>query len=173
MGVATVDIEDIVRSDPHVKKIIPAENWPLSEVDYSRFTSDSKDFVKAMVCFMVRFLSSKYILDDFSDPHDRQNWRIGMDKMHGRTFWDFYEHNGLKTKMFAQLTTEYSSIADVLEGCYVGENKEKFGFLKKLLKHADLDQSSYDAMSPLEKISYVKKLKQKAYLFLRFLSRKY
>lgn len=171
MGIRLAGIEEVLLQDEHVKKIIPAEQWHVPDIDCSLFSNPP--FAECCFGILRRFLYCRYIVDDFKDhENERKPWLQEKYSLHGREFWDYAVlGNALKRGNFAQINNGNTSIIRFIEDDYAGLHKDKLRTLSMMLENESLSLQMYDAMSSDTKLSYVSRLKRRVFSLVNFIAR--
>ena len=161
------DLEAILRQDPHVVEIHPAEEWDMPKIDYPLFKVEEREFIGEVIDRLGIFLNGPYIVDDFGNHSERREWAKQLESKYDG-FYDYYRSNALKLNSTVQVI---QSVMNHLEQYYTGRNSEKFQrATEDVRKAAWIHSSDYDLKSVQEKIEFVKQVKGKVYEVLKSLS---
>lgn len=121
-----IDIEEIVRQNPHVVSItytvIPLLPDLETEIEYGLFPTLPKERVKDFMRVIYHYLTAPIIQDDFEHHSERRVWVKGMEERYGQSFLDYIHQNKLRGNA---LTPVYG-YSSFLESCYTGSNSTEF-----------------------------------------------
>lgn len=160
-------IEEILKQDPHIKAIHPAEEWDIPEIDYSLFKKENREIQREAIKRLKDYLNGPYIVDDFADHGQRRDWK-GQLKETYTGFYDYYKNNAIKINSVHAVR----SAMNILRDDYKDENPQEFQMLtEKVINMTFINFEQYDSKSNQEKIEFAKQVKAEVYKVLKFLSK--
>jgi len=156
------EIERIVLSDPHIKRIVPAEEWDIPKIDLALWSESCRRRMNKSLRYLIDFLGRPYIIDDFeTDDGARRQWRMGLtSKQQGA-----YEY--LKNSALSATKIQGVNHIRQLKSDYTGTN---ISMLQDELSQIPIPGPEYVTWSTEKKKEVVCELKVKIYGFLKFLS---
>lgn len=161
-------IEDILRNEPHILQIIPAQKQTEYAVDYTAFIPTQKRDVEFVIRVLTDYLKSPSIVDDFKDHDERRIWRDIMRQKYGKEFGTYYDENNLRMNNTATISLNLEYFFRKRQP-YTGYNKETFYQLTENVINACHPKGGYAAQTTPEKLDIVAKIKQEIQALLDFL----
>lgn len=161
-------IELLIKAEPHILKIEPAEQWKSLDINPLIFCSESRDYAMDYIEGLKYFLNLPYIIDDFDSHNVRNEWKTDMFYKYGIKSYEYLNTNVLKG---ANSNVVNHCISEAINSkTYVGSNNEEFE--KRIKELSELNQqlskaTHLDCSTPID---LIKTLKQKVYCLLEFLS---
>ncbi|HII16309.1 TPA: response regulator [Candidatus Woesearchaeota archaeon] len=159
-------IERLIRNEPHVEGIIPAEDWAMPKISYGLFGKEGKK-AKEYVTEILFLLRLPYLIDNFGENHQaRREWGGNMAR---RFFWA----TDSPVLANAMRFNKYFGIAGVLKHLnewYLGSNKEE---AKEEIKTFETMLTMYkNELSSDQQLNAAKQMKQQAYNILQLYEKK-
>ena len=156
------EIERIVLSDPHIKRIVPAEEWAVPKIDLALWSERWRQRKDNDLRYLIDFLRMPYIIDDFETDHTaRTEWRSELNSKYKGSL-KYVLRDALRGNTIGQL----NRVRNFNLG-YVGTNPDK---LRHESSQIQMLRSDYMTWSTETKIEALHEIKNKLYGFLKFLS---
>ena len=156
------EIERIVLSDPHIKRIVPAEEWDVPKIDLALWSERWRQRKDKDLRYLTDFLRMPYIIDNFETDHTaRRQWRSELSSKY-RGSLKYVRRDALRGNTISGL----NSVSNFNLG-YTGTNPNE---IRHESSQMAMPGSDYMTWSTERKIKFVSELKVKLYGFLQFLS---
>ncbi|HII72808.1 TPA: hypothetical protein HA265_08685 [Candidatus Woesearchaeota archaeon] len=162
-------IEDILRKDPRVVHLEPAEKWEMPELDATQFSSRRLGYVAYAYSMMCNILGYHYLVDNITGQRDseREAWKEELTRTYGSEVNDYFEKNSIKVNSLAQLI----KFSEMLTDQYIGQNREVLVDMISSLKCFEDALRAYRSKTPDERLSIAKEVKKKSYEILKTVTR--
>ena len=156
------EIERIVLSDPHIKRILPGEEWNIPKIDLALWSGHWSQRKNKDLRYLTDFLGMPYIIDDFETDHEaRGQWRSELNSKYG-DFWEYVKRDALRGNIiYGSKRVLYFHLG------YVGTNSDE---LRHRSSQIPMLGPDYGTWSTERKVKAVRELKVELYGFLKFLS---
>ncbi len=158
-----MNLTDLLQ-DPHIVYVEEGEHW--EPVDWSKVPGNQERLSEVYTTLM-RDLSLGYCVDDFEDHEKRQMYRIGPNEFLNSVM----QKNSLRANSFSGLVSATLAIASVYRGQehrkISTKVREIYMSVVEQMRYKQMDSGEwncdYDQMKPMEKLAFVKDLKQQVY----------
>jgi len=160
------EMEAILLADPHVKGILQDPEIEVPELNTQLWSKKDED-VEVIYNSVREVLNFPFILDNFKSHPERKDWRYDLNRKYDAMHC-LLNSNALRRGKILHI----SALAHTLkENSYIGTNPDKFyELVEELANIIDKKYYNYDDYTTIEKIQYVRKVRQKAVEFMNFLS---
>ncbi len=165
-------IERILAADPHVTRIIPAEEWEEIPIDSTRLTPRGRREIEETLPLIYGVLRAPYIVDDFDSNGghaERRRWKAEIIAAHPElprgALYEYMASNALKFNRLCYLVaadTEMNVLGQLIR--YVaGEKRGEFSSAVSRLQEMGLTREEYDSHPAGGKLEYVREVKRRVY----------
>jgi hypothetical protein len=180
--------DEIIRNDSRVREYIPEESWPdpaLPDDFYSLWAPERREFQKELHGGIFGLLRRGYIVDDFENETyqhiSRRTWRETHDKYSPGFYATYRDSNSLRFNTLLALRAVYN-VSRGYNGTNPDELEHKIDEVEDMFRIQVMDtlngsvsdlmnSSYYDKHTTIEKIDFVKKVKEKTYGIYEFLAK--
>ena len=161
-------MEEILLQEECIRRIEPAEEWKIPEINYTALFPTSDNVVSENVEWIKDYLNSYYIIDSFPNHDERTEWRKKFKTKYPKVAESFINNDCLKGNSIFIVRSGLRAMLDFGSEDLSSQAQERIEQTRQYVQ--DLFER-YDRIGDSEKkLPYVRGMKTKFFELLCYLS---